>query len=171
MINLILATLFFPLHSSAAITTVPYVDLGRYAGTWYQVARKPVPFEAGCVCSRQVLTPNLKGQIDVYNSCRHQVIDGPLREIRGYAVNNNTQTNAEFIVDFGLPKKGDYWIIGLDEEYRYAVVADPGETTLYILSKTPSLDAELYAEAVDKASRQTDASTLQITLQVGCTYP
>jgi apolipoprotein D and lipocalin family protein len=108
--------------------------------------------------------------VDVYNSC-NEPSTGELREIRGFATNNDANTNAQFTVDFGLPHKGQYWIIGLDSDYRYAVVSDPSKLSLYILSKTPTLEPELYDEAVQIAAEQLDVSRLVMTPQMGCTYP
>lgn len=133
--------------------------------------KKSTFFENGCVCSRQVLTPAEDGRIAVYNSCNNQTLAGPLREIHGFATNDEPASNSKFTVDFNLPKKGAYWIIGLDSKYRYAVVSDPSLTSLYILSKTPTLASDLYQEAVEKAAEQIDVSKLAITEQIGCVYP
>ncbi len=159
------------LQAHADMTTVPYVDLSQYAGTWYQIARKILPFESGCVCSQQILSARADGKIGVYNSCNDKTIDGPLREISGFAVNLDPVSNAKFLVDFGFPKKGSYWIIGLDKNYRYAVVSEPSQSSLYILSKTPVLDSGLFQEAVATAAKQVDTSDLVMSIQQGCTYP
>ena len=170
-----ISKLLFALLSQMAfaeMTTVPYVDVNRYLGTWYQIARKPIFFENGCVCSRQVLSLQQDGTIGVYNSCRNETVDGDLRDIRGFATVDNPGENSRLTVDFGLPFKGRYWIIGLDTvNYAYAVVSDPNENTLYILSKTPQLESELYSAAVAAAALVTDTSRLELTTQAGCSYP
>jgi apolipoprotein D and lipocalin family protein len=74
-------------------------------------------------------------------------------------------------VDFNLPHTGQCWIIGVDSQYRYAVVSDPSKQSLYVLSKTPTLEPALYAEAVATAALQLDTSKLILTEQMGCTYP
>jgi apolipoprotein D and lipocalin family protein len=157
---------------NSPLETVPFVDVSRYLGTWYQIARNPLFFEQGCVCSRQVLSgPNKAGQVDVYNSCNINSPDGILREIRGTATNEDSTSNAKFKVDFNLPNKGDYWIIGLEENYQFAVVSDPSRKSLYILSKTPTLDPALYQQALDQVKDKIDTSMLLTTMQSGCTYP
>jgi apolipoprotein D and lipocalin family protein len=171
MAKILLGLMLFSVQGIAELMTVPYVDLGKYAGTWYQIARNPVFFENGCVCSRQVLSPNPDGSIGVYNSCNDQTVSGPLEEIRGTAEVDNPGTNSKLTVDFGLPFKGTYWVIGLDSDYRYAVVSEPRKSVLYILSKTPSLDPVLYDEALALAAAQLDTSRLTRTLQEGCQYP
>ena len=156
-------------RAHAQMRTVPYVEVERYLGTWYQIARNPLIFEGSCICSRQVLSLG-QGRVDVYNSC-NEPVTGELREIRGFATNNDPRSNAQFTVDFGLPQKGQYWIIGLDADYRFAVVSDPSYLSLYILSKTPTLAPELYEEAVALAAEQMDVSKLRMTPQAGCVYP
>jgi apolipoprotein D and lipocalin family protein len=110
------------------------------------------------------------GTVGVYNTCNDPTT-GELRSISGVATNNDPSTNAQFTVDFGLPHTGQYWIIGLGENYEYAVVSDPSLLSLYILSKTPQLSPDLYAEAVEKAQRQVDVSKLRVTEQRNCEYP
>lgn len=157
--------------AKAELTTVPFVDLNQYVGTWYQIAKNPIFFENGCVCSRQVLTPTQDGRVQVHNSCNNLNPSGSLREIRGYATVDDTVSNAKLIVDFNLPKKGTYWIIGLDSQYRYAVVSDANKASLFILSKTPQLEESLYREAVNKAAEQIDISNLTLMSQTNCVYP
>jgi len=167
---LCLILLFATQAASAELKTVEYIDPGQYLGTWYQIARNPHPFETGCVCSRQVLTAN-RDSIGVYNSCNDSTPTGPLREIRGTATIDDPTSNARLTVDFGLPKKGQYWIIGVDPQYRWAVVSEPSMQTLYILSKTPQLPADLYQAALAEAAAQVDVSNLTLTEQNGCAYP
>ncbi len=162
--------LYFMNSAQAQLQTVPYVELSKYAGTWYQISHKPLIFEGKCICSRQVLSGLEDGTVGVYNTCNDPTT-GELRSISGVATNNDPSTNAQFTVDFGLPHTGQYWIIGLGDNYEYAVVSDPSLLSLYILSKTPQLSPELYAEAVEKAQRQVDVSKLRVTEQRNCEYP
>lgn len=159
------------LNVFADLKTVDHVDPSRYLTTWYKISGNPLFFEKDCVCSRQVLSAGQNGLVNVYNSCNDKSYDGPLREILGTATNDDPTTNARFTVDFGLPNKGQYWIIGLDANYRYAVVSDPSLKSLYILSTTPTLAPDLYAEAVATAAVQVDTSKLEATPQENCTYP
>tara|TARA_B100001248_G_scaffold261335_2_gene252189 strand:+ start:18818 stop:19351 length:534 start_codon:yes stop_codon:yes gene_type:complete len=156
-----------------AIETVEYVDLSRYVGTWYQVANKPQWFEPDvCVCARQSLTPLESGLVGVYNSCNEDGPKGKINDIQGTAENDDPQTNSKFVVDFGLPFKGSYWIIGLDEEYRWAVVSDKRGRSLYILSKTPYLAEDLYQAALEAASQQVSLEGLEETYHgEDCAYP
>jgi apolipoprotein D and lipocalin family protein len=157
--------------SRAAMQTVPQVDVARYLGTWYQQARNQLPFEpTDCVCAQQKLGLATDGNVSVYNSCNVGATDGKLYEIRGEASPEDS-TNSKLLIDFNLPQKGQYWIIAVDAEYRYAVVSDPSGLSLYILSKTPQLAPELYQQAVAEAAKQVDVSKLKLTSQMNCTYP
>jgi len=171
MLRILLATLFYTVTVSAEIQTVSYVDISKYMGTWYQISSNPLPFEAGCHCSRQKLELLPTGKVSVFNSCNIGSVGGPLNTIRGEAENIDPVTNAKFKVDFGFPEKGDYWIIALDARYRYAVVSDPSEKSLFILSRSPQLDEVLYEQALNQAQLQLDISALQVMTQNGCTYP
>ncbi|MEO0336532.1 MAG: lipocalin family protein, partial [Pseudomonadota bacterium] len=118
-----LAILFFGLYSSQslALETVEFVDLEKYAGAWYEMASNPQFFTpTDCMCTRQVLSPGEDGLIDVYNSCRRGEPDGEIRDIEGTA-RPLDNSNSKLEVDFGLPFKGSYWVIGLAEDYSWAV--------------------------------------------------
>lgn len=158
--------------SREALKTVPFVDVSKYAGRWYQIARNPLWFEpANCVCAQQTLGALAPGKLSVYNSCNEGGPAGQLREIRGSATNDDAKTNARYTVDFNMPFKGQYWIIGLASDYSWAVVSDPRRLSLYILSKTPTMSEGAYLAAVAEASRQTDTTKLKSTSHVGCKYP
>lgn len=155
-----------------ALQTVAYVDLNKYAGRWYQQARNQRIFEPwGCACAQQTLTLNPKGYVDVYNSCNWFSAKGRLAEIRGQAYNAETKSNAHLVVDFGLPYMGQYWIIALEPSYEWAVVSEPKEKSLYILSKSPVLPEFQYRAAVRAAATQVDTDKLKLTSHENCTYP
>jgi len=126
-------TLFPPLE------TVSDVDIERYAGTWYEIARYPVVFENGCVDVTAEYTLLEDGTVRVVNTCGST--DGGSRDIVGSAAVTAPSTNAKLSVSFFGPLFGaPYWIIELDEDYQYAVVGEPSREFLWILSRAPSLD-------------------------------
>ncbi len=170
---LFLLSFVFAANARADLQTVSHVDVSRYIGTWYQIAHNQLPFEPkDCACAQQTLGVNAQGAVTVYNSCNAGGTHGSLYEIRGTARNEDPASNSKFEVDFvGVPQAGQYWIIALDADYRYAVVSDPSLLSLYILSKTPELDPALYNEAVKAAAAQVPVDKLVITPQQGCQYP
>lgn len=162
---------FLSYTANAQLTTVPYVDVTQYLGIWYQVAGNPQPFDSDCFCSRQQLSLRGDGNVDVYNTCNKAAANGPLSEIRGVATSLDPVSNSKFEVDFGLPFKGQYWIIALDPLYQYSVVSDPTKRSLFVLSKNPTLDPILYQQALAEAEKQVSLDKLVTMNQNNCQYP
>ena len=125
---------------SPPLDVVESVDLTQYAGKWYEIARYPTFFQAACVSSTADYAARTDGTIGVLNTCL--AADGSLvSTIEGSARVVDPTTNAKLVVTFpGVPFPGDYWIIDLGPNYEYAVVSDPLRLTLFILSRTPTLD-------------------------------
>ncbi len=122
------------------LDTVSNVDLNRYTGKWYEIARYPNWFQSGCTSSTADYTANGDGTIGVFNTCL--AADGSVNStIQGTARVVDSAANAKLKVTFPrIPFPADYWIIQLGESYEYAVVGEPTRGTLFILSRTPTLD-------------------------------
>jgi len=127
---------------NAPLAVVDSVDIDRYAGKWYEIARYPNAFERNCAGITADYTVRSDGRIDVLNTCIEGGLDGPVRTIEGVA-RSVDPSNAKLKVTFFWPFEGDYWILDLDADYTYAVVGDPSRSFLWILSRTPQLDAGL----------------------------
>jgi apolipoprotein D and lipocalin family protein len=126
-----------------SLKTVPYVELQRYTGTWYEIARYPNRFQRKCdrdTSATYTLRPD--GKISVVNTCRNR--EGKLKRAKGTAKVADRSSNAKLKVTFFWPFYGNYWIIDLDPEYQYAVVGEPSRKYLWILSRTPVMDAAQY---------------------------
>ena len=126
------------------LDVVPHLDLQRYLGTWYEIATIPQRFEKGCVGVTAEYKLRRDGDIDVINTCRQGTLDGKVKTARGKAWIVDKSTNAKLRVRFFWPFSGAYWVIGLDPDYRWAIVGHPGRSYLWILSRTPRMDDELY---------------------------
>ena len=155
---------------------VDFVNPAKYLGRWYQIARNPLPFEPiNCVCTQQTLTIAGESEagpiVGVHNSCNVGTPDGPIREIRGTATIDDLNSNSTLTVNFNVGPLGKYWIIGLDPYYRWAVVSDPERRSLYILSKTPTLNNTLYRRALRAAKKQNSLDKLLVTSHRNCAYP
>jgi apolipoprotein D and lipocalin family protein len=137
--------------------TVPQVDLQRYAGLWHEVARYPNRFEDGgrlrCVDVTATYTPRPDGRIKVVNACRDLVRPGKSRVAQGWAKVADAN-GAKLRVTFFWPFFGDYWVIGLDPDYRWAVVGSRNRRYLWVLSRTPTLPADIFARATATAAAQ-----------------
>jgi len=150
----------------APLRTVSHVDLTRYVGTWYEIASYPQRFQKGCTATTATYTLRKDGQIQVVNRCHRDSLDGRETIARGRARIVDRQTNAKLKVTFFWPFWGDYWIIDLDPEYRYAVVGHPGRKYLWILCRTRTMDPLVYSGILERLTAQGyDVARLQVTLQ------
>ncbi len=137
-----------------ALETVDFVDLGRYVGQWYEIARYHHRFQEGCVGSRATYTLRDDGKIGVINECYDKSFSGKLRSVKGKAWVVDKETNARLKVSFFWPFAGDYWIIDLGRNYEYAVVGHPNRKYLWILSRTPDMDEEVYQAILTRLQKQ-----------------
>ncbi len=149
-----------------ALEAVEHVDLDRYLGTWYEIASYPAWFQKNCTAVTAEYSLRDDGLIRVVNSCRKGSLDGPLNRSTGRAKVVDQTTNSKLKVSFFGPFWGDYWIIDLDPEYRWAVVGVPTRKYLWILSRTPTMDDGQYRDIVSglRAKGYTP-DTLNRTLQ------
>ena len=129
---------------------VPFVDLERYQGDWYEIARYPNRFQKGCVGSMATYTLKDDGTISVLNRCYEGSFNGKPRSVTGSARVVDQHTNAKLKVTFFWPFRGDYWIIDLGRDYEYAVVGHPRRTYLWILSRTKKMDEAVYKGILDR---------------------
>jgi len=138
--------------------TVDYVDLEQYAGLWYEIARYPVPFDEDTVAVTATYTLLPDGTVHVLNQGLVGDQNGPPTSIEGIATVADPVSQAKLKVNFDRPGletiEGDYWIIELAEDYSHAIVSDPIRFTLYILSRTPTMDAGLYDSLVQSLSER-----------------
>jgi apolipoprotein D and lipocalin family protein len=133
-------------QDSRPLTTVSKVDLKRYAGLWYEIARIPNRFQKQCargVTAQYTLRAD--GRIDVVNRCYES--SGKISEAEGLARVEDTASNARLKVSFfsilgWRPVWGDYWIIGLADNYEYAVVGAPGRKYGWILARERKLSED-----------------------------
>ena len=137
-----------PPHDSQPM---PGVDLARYMGRWYEIVRYTQRFERGCrdVTADYALRPD--GRVAVLNSCRK---GEPPKVKTARAVGWSVDaTNSRLRVRFFWPFTGDYWIVGLDPEYRWAMVGSPRKDYFWLLAREPKLDAGLEASLFEQARR------------------
>jgi apolipoprotein D and lipocalin family protein len=123
------------------LETVGHVDLERYLGKWYEIARFPQSFEEGCSYSTAEYSLNEDGSIKVINTC---LKNGDIDIAEGKATIADKKTNAKLNVQFIPIFKGKYWIIALAPDYSYAMVGHPNRKYLWILSRTPEMNSQTY---------------------------
>lgn len=139
-----------PATAAPPVTSVPELDLSRYAGQWYEIAHLPVSFQRQCVADiTATYALRADGTISVHNACRtgdgdRAVADGVARTVEGHP----GRLQVRFVPGWlsWVPMVwADYWVIALDPGYQWAVVGDPGRDYLWILSREPAMDAALLA--------------------------
>jgi apolipoprotein D and lipocalin family protein len=141
----------------AAVQPVPAVDLERFLGSWYEIARIPAWFQNRCVKDTTALYQlRTDGKITVTNRCITR--KGDIDQAVGLARVLDPATKARLQVSFvsllgWRPFWGDYWIIGLDPEYRWLVVGDPRRQYGWILSRTSVMEPALLEAAFQSLER------------------
>jgi lipocalin/uncharacterized protein YbjT (DUF2867 family)/ligand-binding SRPBCC domain-containing protein len=166
-----------PAQALPPVHSVPFVDLDRYAGDWFEIARFPNRFQRQCVGDvRATYARRPDGRIDVVNRCR--TAEGET-EARGVARIVDEWTFAKLKVRFApawlswLPMVwGNYWIIGLASDYSWAVVGDPDRDYLWILARAPLLDdASLAVARAAALDNGFDVKRLVPTSRAGTARP
>lgn len=161
----------WPTHAQEVVT-VPTVDLKRYVGKWYEIARFPNSFQKKCLGNVSAeYRARSDGDVDVINRCK--VEGGQFDQADGLARisagSNNTKLQVRFAPAWlgWFPLVwGDYWIIDLDTDYTVATVGTPSRDYLWILARTPSISTAEYEAAVNNATKQGfDTSKLAKTPQ------
>ena len=157
-VALVALTLAQPPVTSQPLRPVDEVDLSRYAGRWYEIARLPNKFQNNCAGDVIVnYALRTDSRVDVVNQCRQR--DGQIDQARGIArrasgAKNDAVLQVRFapaILSFLPSVWGDYWIIGLGPDYTWAVVGVPSREYLWILSRTPAMSEGAYEQALEIA--------------------
>lgn len=161
---------FLSCKNSEPLETVESVDINKYLGQWYEIARLPNSFEKGMECVTANYTLKKNEKIEVLN--KGYLIDnkGEFKTAKGVAWVPKTKYPGRLKVSFFRPFSGKYYIIALDKDYKYALVGDPSRKYLWILSRTKTLDDSIYTNLLDTAQKHKfDISTI-IKVNQDCNY-
>ena len=159
-------------QADQTVKTIAAVDVPRYLGTWYEIAKFPNWFQKKCVGNtKAVYTAKLDGNLRVLNSCK--TANGETSEAEGAARQIGAKDSPRLEVRFApewlsfLPLVwGDYWVIDLDPQYQVAAVSDPRREYLWVLSRTPQLDPKVYDDLLLRLKQQQfDVRKLELTSQ------
>jgi apolipoprotein D and lipocalin family protein len=168
---LLLVGMAHVLAAEPPLAVAPDIDLARYTGVWYEIARLPNRFQRQCV-DNVTATYQLRddGRLSVVNACR--LIDGDMERAEGVArIASAEGPNTRLEVRFApawlgwLPLVwGDYWIIELAPDYSYSVVGTPSRKYLWILARSPRMDESIYSAILARAAgKGFDTSRVQLT--------
>lgn len=136
-------------------TVVKKLDLPRYLGTWYEIARFDHRFERGLVGVTATYSMRNDGKIKVLNSGYKETLDGAYSEATGKAKIPNPKTDpGKLKVSFFWIFYGDYFVFELDDNYQWVVIGSSSDKYLWILSRTPQMDEELYNSLLDKIQKR-----------------
>lgn len=151
-----------PAGEPPVVTTL---DLVRYQGRWYEIASFPNRFQRGCHATTADYRLRDDGRVAVLNRCRRGAPDGEATEAEGWA---RVAAPGRLRVTFFWPFFGDYWVLGLDPDYQWALVGTPDRDYLWVLARTPVLDPAVYGRIVARAAELGfDTARLQRTWQPG----
>jgi len=128
------------------LEVVPHVELEKYLGKWYEIAHLPARFQEGCTDTTATYTLSKDGNISILNEC---IRNGKVKQAKGKAKVVDKNIGAKLKVTFFWPFSADYWIIDLGKEYDYAVVGTPNRKYLWILSRTPQMDDNLFSQLIE----------------------
>jgi apolipoprotein D and lipocalin family protein len=142
------------------LATAPAVDLQRYAGTWYEIARLPEKYEKDCASDvTATYEPTIDGGLRIVNRCRRR--DGSVKRAIGRAEVTDFDTNAKLRVTFApqlldpLPFVwADYYIIDVASDYSSAIVGTPDRAHLWLLAREPGVTEEVRSAFIAKALGQ-----------------
>lgn len=155
------------------LQVVPTVDLAKYCGTWYEIARIPNRFQKDCagdVTATYTLLDD--GTVRVINRCRTST--GETTEAEGKARRKSDGEPASKLEVRFAPAFlsifpfvwGNYWIIDLAPDYSYAVIGEPSREYLWILARKPSLGSGVYGAILERIRGQGyDPAALVMTRQ------
>jgi apolipoprotein D and lipocalin family protein len=159
-------------QADQSVKTIATLDVPRYLGTWYEIAKFPNWFQKKCVGNtKAVYTAKSDGNLRVLNSCK--TASGETSEAEGAARQIGAKDSPRLEVRFApewlsfLPLVwGDYWVIDLDPQYQVAAVSDPKREYLWVLSRTPQLDSKVYEDLLQRLRQQQfDVRKLELTSQ------
>jgi len=171
MIAAITMAIFFSCVNSAktqssAIKTVDKVDLERYMGKWYEIARFPHSFEKGLVGVSATYSLKKNGKVEVINQGFKGSLTGKMKRAKGFAKVPDPNVPGRLMVYFFWPFGGEYLILDLDENYQYVLVGSSSKNYLWILSRLTKMDDTTYNILINKAeSLGFDTSKLEKVLQ------
>jgi apolipoprotein D and lipocalin family protein len=144
-------------QSAPELQTVTSVDLNRYQGDWYEIARLPNWFQKGCTQSKATYRLLESGDVAVRNECLTTTVKPKVAFGTASVVDKQTNAKLEVVFDnwfsrlFPFLTKGKYWILYLDTEYQTVIVGTPDRKYLWIMARTPQLEEETYQHLVRRA--------------------
>jgi apolipoprotein D and lipocalin family protein len=143
--------IFTSAKSQKGPSVVSTVDLNRYQGVWYEIARLPIFFERKLKCISATYTLRDDGKITVLNKGNYISDPNKSSSAKGVAWIPDKSSPAKLKVQFFWPFSGDYWIMDLEKDYKYVLVGDPSYKYFWILAREKKMDESTYDMLLRKA--------------------
>ena len=162
----------FSTFAQEALTPIPSLNVARYMGVWYEIAKYPNFFQRKCISNTVAqYNPQPDGTVRVFNSCTQE--DGKTIDATGQARQIGEASSPKLEVRFApdwlsfLPFVwGNYWVIDIDTDYQLVAVSEPKREYLWVLSRTPTVSAKTYDELMVRLrAKSLDTSKLERTRQ------
>ena len=152
--------------NTAPLDVAEGVSLQQFQGKWYEIAKLPRVTQANCTATTATYTMTSDHELSVAHECRLGSFDGSQRRVAASAKVPNLDAPAKMSLEVS-GFWGDYWIIDIDAEAKaYAVVGHPSRQYLWILSRTPELDASTLTPLLERAkAKGFEVSHLEYTPQ------
>ncbi|MDV3256989.1 MAG: lipocalin family protein [Sphingomonas sp.] len=138
-----------PVGNASVPQPAKAVDIERYLGRWYEIARYEQSFQKGCEGVTADYSLRADGSIEVVNRCRRK--DGTTSMARGRAKVAGEDGSAKLKVSFFGPFYGDYWVLDRGDDYSWSIVGEPSGRYLWILAREATPAAQKVKELVGRA--------------------
>lgn len=144
---------------------VAKVELQSFEGGYFEIAKLPRATQKDCFGTMAFYKKVSENELSVLNECHEGALDGPLRRVAARAVVTDPEEPAKLAVDFG-GFFGDYWIVEVADDYRYAAVGHPSRDYLWILSRTAQMrEGEFDALTARMQDMGFPVANLELTVQ------
>jgi apolipoprotein D and lipocalin family protein len=142
-----------PVGNTAVPQPAKPVEIDRYLGRWYELARYEAGFQKGCEGVTADYSLTAPGRIKVVNSCRKGSLDGKPDQATGTAKVVEGSNNAKLRVSFFGPFYGDYWVLDRAEDYSWAIVGEPSGRYLWLLHRDAMPGPNALTAMSDRAAK------------------
>ena len=158
--------------ANEALTPIPSLNVARYMGTWYEIAKYPNFFQRNCSANTVAqYSTQPDGTVRVFNRCKQE--DGKAIDALGQARQIGDSASPKLEVRFApewlsfLPFVwGSYWVIDIDPDYQLVAVSEPKREYLWVLSRTPTVNPKAYDDLMVRLrAKLLDTSKLERTRQ------
>ncbi len=153
--------LLLALRAAAPAETAP-LDLEKFQGRWFEIARFDTFFQKGCVGTTSTYSKgDAPGELKVINRCFEDRLDGEPKRIEGTLWTPDPKSPGKLKIRFVWPFSSDFWVLDVAPDYTWALVGDPKKERCWIFQRSPQMDEALYQQLVGKLkARGFDTSKL-----------